>query len=323
MDSPCDPIMKDTLQEFLSFLRIEKNAASNTINSYRHDLKRYIQLLQEQSLERFEDVEPHHILDALARLSDKQLAATTQARNLSAIRMFHQFLVREGLAETNPASLVNFPRLKKYLPHALNQHEIESILNQPDVSTPKGLRDKAMLEFLYAAGLRISELLAMRLPNLFFDEGFIRVLGKGSKERIVPIGQQAIDCTKLYLSKVRPVIARPSKSSSFVFLNWRGGQLSRMGFWKILKQYVAMTGTDRRISPHTFRHSFATHLIEGGADLRAVQEMLGHADISTTQIYTHLDREYLKEVHRSFHPREKYGDSGLDACNTDKSSDSS
>lgn len=300
--------MEETLKEFLNFLNIEKNASSNTIKSYHNDLKRYKTFLQEQGVKNFSDVAPSHIFGLLAKLKGDGFTSASSARNLSAIRMFHQFLVREGYLKQNPSYNISFPKLVKYLPDSLNQVEIEKILQQPDLSEPKGVRDKAMLEFLYATGLRVSELITMPISNLFFSEGFIKVFGKGKKERIVPIGDQAIYYTNLYLKNVRPLIAKINKSGDFLFLNWRGMPLTRMGFWKILRSYVVNAGIKKKTSPHTFRHSFATHLIEGGADLRAVQEMLGHADISSTQIYTHLDREYLKEVHRSFHPREKYGD---------------
>lgn len=301
--------MEDFLHEFLNFLRIEKNAASNTILSYQYDLVRYLKFLKNQGINDFSQVQPSSILALIHALNG--LAPASSARNLSAIKMFHRFLVAEDYATNDPTVNISFPKQPNTLPKTLNQVEIETILKQPDSNEPKGLRDKAMLEFLYAAGLRVSELISVQLTDLFFSDGFIRVIGKGSKERIVPIGEQAIDYTELYLRNVRPRIAKIGKSGSFVFLNWFGRPLTRMGFWKILKGYVLKSGIKKEISPHTFRHSFATHLIEGGADLRAVQEMLGHADISTTQIYTHLDREYLKEVHRSFHPREKYGKAHL------------
>ncbi len=299
--------MTDLLQEFLAFLRIERNASPNTVDSYETDLHRYIHLLEDAGIDSLPEVTPAHITNILGKLQAAGLAHTSTARNLSAIRMFHRFAVSEGHAENNPTSEIRFPKLSRYLPHALSQIEIEAILEQADPADHKGLRDRAMLEFVYAAGLRVSELLSTEIANIFFKQGFVRVVGKGNKERLVPVGGQAIYYTDNYIKQVRPRIARAGISGDTVFLNLRGGRLSRMGFWKILRGYSTLAGIEN-VSPHTLRHSFATHLVEGGADLRAVQEMLGHSDISTTQIYTHLDREYLKEVHRTFHPREKYGD---------------
>ncbi len=299
--------MEEHLTEFLNFLRIERNSASNTILSYENDLQRYLSFLRNKGITNLSEVQPSDILQLVHALAKVGYAPASSARNLSAIRMFHRFLVREDILEIDPAMNISFPKQTKKLPSTLNQFEIDSILHQPDLTKNGGVRDKAMLEFLYAAGVRVSELIGIKISDLFFKEGFIRVIGKGNKERIVPIGNQAIYHTSKYIESVRPQVARVGKSGDFVFLNLRGSPLTRMGFWKILRSYVVKAGIKKKISPHTFRHSFATHLIEGGADLRAVQEMLGHADISSTQIYTHLDREYLKEVHRHFHPREKYG----------------
>ncbi|MFQ5750353.1 MAG: site-specific tyrosine recombinase XerD [bacterium] len=300
--------MEKYLTEFLNFLRIEKNAAKNTILSYQNDISRYLNFLKDSGVTNLDRVVPSDILALVQTLRKIGYASSSSARNLSAIRMFHRFLVGENYLDHDPTINISFPKQAKNLPMTLNQFEIDLILNQPELTEKKGLRDKAMLEFLYAAGLRVSELIAIKISDLYFSEGFIRVIGKGSKERIIPIGDQAIYYTNLYLNEIRPKLARVGRSGEFVFLNLQGRPLSRMGFWKILRAYVNKAGIKKKISPHTFRHSFATHLIEGGADLRAVQEMLGHADISSTQIYTQLDREYLKEVHKTFHPREKYGD---------------
>lgn len=299
--------MDNLLTEFLDFLQIEKNAAANTVISYQNDLSRYLGFLKTRGITAPRQVQPSDILALIQALRSIDYAPTSTARNLSAIRMFHRFLMRENHLDHDPTANISLPKLPKYLPDTLSQFEIEQILAEPDTATPKGLRDRAMLEMLYAAGLRVSELIALRISDLFFSDGFIRVFGKGSKERIVPIGEQAIDYTQRYLRTVRPFHVRAGESHNFVFLNHHGRALSRMGLWLILREYVTRAGITKKVSPHTFRHSFATHLIEGGADLRAVQEMLGHADISSTQIYTHLDREYLKEVHRNFHPRERKG----------------
>jgi len=198
---------------------------------------------------------------------------------------------------------VSSPKLKKGLPLVLSVTEVDSILARPDTSNVLGLRDKALLELLYACGVRVSELLGLKVSDLFFNEEMIRVFGKGSKERLVPVGRSAVKWVKEYLMKSRPMLEKKHKSENFLFLNRRGTKLSRMGIWKIVDKYVKDAGIKKEVHPHTFRHSFATHLLEGGADLRAVQEMLGHADISTTQIYTHIDREYIKQMHKDFHPR--------------------
>lgn len=299
--------MEEYLSDFLNFLRIEKNVAGNTVASYENDLTRYLAHLEQQGVRNLEAVTPAHILSLVNQLTELGYAPTSNARNLSAIRMFHRFLVGEGHSQSDPTLHVTFPKLARKLPETLDQTEIAAILQAPEVTEPRGIRDRAMLEFLYATGVRVSELSSMRLSNLYLDEGFVRVMGKGSKERLVPIGEQAIDHTEWYLSEVRPQLRKPRFSEDVVFLNLRGRPLSRMGLWKIVRGYVVKAGIRKKVTPHTFRHSFATHLIEGGADLRAVQEMLGHADIATTQIYTHIDREYLKEVHRNFHPLEKQG----------------
>jgi len=303
------PPLVSAVYDFLSFLCIEKNASQHTVSSYRGDLLRYVgYLIDTKDTPALAQVEASDVVGYLGDLANRGLVASTRARNLSAVKAFHRFLVNEEYVENNPTASIDFPKLTRYLPHCLSPGEVETILAQPNLATPKGLRDKAMLEFLYATGTRISELLKMTLQNLFLEEAFVRVLGKGNRERIVPIGQQAVHFTRRYLTEVRPMIAGRSKRVDVLFLNARGGELTRMGFWKILRAYVMSAGITKKVSPHTFRHSFATHLIEGGADLRAVQEMLGHADISTTQIYTHLDRDYLREIHRTFHPREKYAD---------------
>ena len=235
-------------------------------------------------------------------LSEMGLEASSVARNLTAVRMFHRFLLGEGLARRDPTEHLKPPKLGRKLPSVLNIYEVERLMLAPDVETPLGLRDRALIEMLYGAGLRVSELIGLSQVDLLFDVEVVRVLGKGGRERVVPIGSEGIEWVTAYLHAVRPELAK-SHTGVEVFLNFRGGPLSRMGVWKVLRQYVVLAGLEKKVSPHTLRHSFATHLLEGGADLRAVQEMLGHADISTTQIYTHVDREYLKEVHRTFHPR--------------------
>lgn len=303
--------MLTLLKEFINHLRVEKNAANNTVLSYERDLADYIRYLGcEWQLSRtnVDTIKASHIQQYLSHLAQNDISEASRARKLSAIRMFHRFLVNEDIAVKNPSLSISLPKLPQKLPHTLSQDEVFAVLAQPDVSTLAGLRDRAMLEVLYACGLRVSELIHLRMGNLFLNDRFVRVVGKGSKERVVPIGEQAIACLKKYLFTARPVYAKTPYSADYVFINQRGKPFSRMGIWQIIQKYVQKAGIQKKTSPHTFRHSFATHLLEGGADLRAVQEMLGHSDIATTQIYTHVDREYLKEVHRTFHPREKYGD---------------
>lgn len=293
------------LDDFLLHLRFERNAAANTIQSYKRDLHRYLEFLGQQGLASLDEITPQQILQLLTQLREMGFSPASTARNLSAIRMFHRFALQEGWTSVDPSENIQLPRLGLRLPHALDVHEVETLLEQPDTTQPLGLRDRALLEFLYATGVRVSELVALKRADLYLEEGFVRVFGKGGKERIVPVGLQAVEWAQRYLREVRPILAARGRPRDTVFLNWRGNPLTRMGFWKIVKTYADDSGIKKKVSPHTLRHSFATHLIEGGADLRAVQEMLGHADISTTQIYTHLDRAYLKEVHRTYHPREK------------------
>jgi integrase/recombinase XerD len=231
------------------------------------------------------------------------LSRTSAARYYSSIKGFFKYLFTNSYIKLNPVEKVSPPKLSKSLPSVLTVEEMDEILSIPNPEDKLGLRDKSILEVLYACGLRVSELINLKVSNLHFDEEIIRVFGKGSKERLVPIGSSAIKWTNEYLKKSRPLLEKKSKSENIVFLNNRGTKLSRMGIWKIVDRYTKEAGVEREVHPHTFRHSFATHLLEGGADLRAVQEMLGHADISTTQIYTHIDRDYIKQMHRDYHPR--------------------
>ena len=235
------------------------------------------------------------------------LAESSVVRNISSIRVFHKFLLLEELVKTDPSQNIEVPKRGRKLPVFLELQEVIQLLNQPDLSTNRGIRDRALFEFLYATGMRVSELIGISQSDLIREEKFVRVFGKGSKERIVPVGDVAFSYIDRYLKVVRPSLAKKQIGRGVLFLSMRGKPLTRMAVWKILKAYVEAAGIRKNVSPHTLRHSFATHLLEGGADLRSVQEMLGHADISTTQIYTHLDREYLKEVIQTFHPREQKG----------------
>lgn len=300
--------MKDLLQQFLDFLKIERSLAKNTQDAYKIDLIRYINYLDEKNLHNVEALQANHIIQYIDLLNDLGLASSSIARNLSAIRMFHRFLLGENQCSKDPTEIITLPKLSHKLPQILNVSDIDKLMEQPDLTEIKGVRDRALLEFLYATGVRVSELLSIKKSDLFFEQEFVRVFGKGSKERLIPIGEKAIYYVTNYQLTSRPILAQRGLHNDVLFLNWHGRPMSRMGCWKILRKYVEMANLNIHVSPHTLRHSFATHLLEGGADLRAVQEMLGHADISTTQIYTHLDREYLKEIHRTYHPREKYGE---------------
>ena len=296
--------MKKLLDQFLNHLSIEVGLSANTIESYRRDLERYIKFLQEKKIYSVDRITEEHITNFIGFLSGKRLAANSIARKLSSIRRFHKFLVTEGYSNFNPAGALETPKLWRKLPTVLDKEEMKKLLGKPTLDTPLGLRDKAILEFLYATGVRISELIKTKRKDLLSEVELVRVIGKGQKERIIPIGREALRSVGKYLQEARPQLAN-ELSEDVLFLNRRGRPFSRMGLWKILRKYVNKAGIKKKVSPHTIRHSFATHLLKGGADLRAVQEMLGHADISTTQIYTHLDREYLKQEHRDYHPRSK------------------
>jgi len=291
------------LKEYLNVLRLEKNLSDNTISSYRNDINSLINFLDSLKINDPSLVDNKLLNSFFINLQELGLSNTSAARYYSSIKGFFSYLFSNKYIKANPVEKVMPPKLSKNLPSVLSLGEIDSILLKPDVENKLGLRDRGILEVLYACGLRVSELIGLKISDLFFDEEIIRVLGKGSKERLVPIGSSAIKWTKEYLTKSRPLLAKKAKSENVVFLNNRGSKLSRMGVWKIVDQYVKEAGIQKEVHPHTFRHSFATHLLEGGADLRAVQEMLGHADISTTQIYTHIDRDYIKQVHKQFHPR--------------------
>ncbi|MCB2204317.1 site-specific tyrosine recombinase XerD [bacterium] len=298
------PAIKNALQGFKTYLTIERGFSDHSIAAYTKDVHRYCAwLVDERSCADPADVSLQDITDFLSELRAAGLAATSMARAISSIRHFHRFLLMEGIADHNPSEHLDTPTLTRHLPHVLTADEVAAILEQPDTQTIRGLRDRAILETLYATGMRVSELTSLTTDQLFLNEGYIRVFGKGRKERIVPIGSEAQLWLDTYLRMSRTRLLRSGKPTAAVFLNNRGTALSRMSVLTITKKYAARAQITRDVHPHTFRHSFATHLLEGGADLRSVQEMLGHADISTTQIYTHVDREYLKEVHKTFHPR--------------------
>ncbi|MBI1806940.1 MAG: site-specific tyrosine recombinase XerD [Ignavibacteria bacterium] len=295
--------MTEHLRSYIHFLQLEKNASANTISSYKIDITRYLGYLEAKGISSLKKIEEKQVVGFLSLLRELGLSARSISRNLSAIKMFHKFLVGEGSATRNPAENIDTPKLSKVLPDVLNQDEIEAILQQPNTVEPLGIRDKAILETMYATGMRVSEIITLKQSNLYEEEGIVRVFGKGSKERLVPIGRSALQWIRTYVRDVRPTLSKKGSGHDVLFLNARGKPMSRMAIWNIVRTYTLKSGIKKEVHPHTIRHSFATHLLEGGADLRAVQEMLGHSDIATTQIYTHIDREYLKEVHRTFHPR--------------------
>lgn len=302
MSSPRPTPLDHALREFLVYLKTERSLAANTIDGYRRDLARYLLYLGGRGVTEPEEIAPDHLSSFADRESRTGLSARTLARRHSSLRMFHRFLVREKILGRDPTAVLLSPRLPFRLPHALPLREVESLLDRVPFDGPLGHRDRAMLELLYATGMRVSELIEFPLRALSRKEGYARVVGKGGKERVVPVGGRAIAAVERYLKEARWVLLR-GKRTEALFLNHRGGGLSRMGVWKILRKRAREAGIEGKVSPHTLRHSFATHLLEGGAGLRDVQEMLGHSDVSTTQIYTAVDRTYLKEVHRTFHPR--------------------
>jgi integrase/recombinase XerD len=287
---------------FLDHLRFERGLSEQTLSAYRHDVIRLAEFLRRRGRAAPGEADTGDLRAFLFELKDLGLAPTSIARNLSAIRTYFGFLLGETLVVADPSERLQTPRAWRGLPDVLSVPEVARLLESPDLSHPLAWRDRAMLEFAYASGVRVSELIDLRLRSLFLEEEFATVFGKGGKERLVPIGRRAVGALSLYLREVRPGLER-GRGEGRVFLNARGRPLTRMGVWKILRGHVERAGIAKAVSPHTLRHSFATHLLEGGADLMAVQEMLGHADVSTTQVYTHVDRRYLTEVHRSFHPR--------------------
>ncbi|MEE9448627.1 MAG: site-specific tyrosine recombinase XerD [Ignavibacteriaceae bacterium] len=295
--------MEIFLKEYLTTLKLERNLSGNTVSSYKNDISSLIGFLKTLDITDPSRVSKKELNSFFSSLNKTGLSSNSAARYYSSIKGFFRYLFIQNYIKENPMEKVSSPKLKKGLPLVLSVTEVDSILSSPDTSNVLGLRDKALLELLYACGVRVSELLGLKVSDLFFNEEMIRVFGKGSKERLVPVGRSAVEWVKKYLIKSRPMLEKKYKSENFLFLNKKGTKLSRMGIWKIVDRYVKDAGIKKEVHPHTFRHSFATHLLEGGADLRAVQEMLGHADISTTQIYTHIDREYIKQMHKDFHPR--------------------
>jgi len=294
--------MKEFIDSFLSYLSVERGLDKNTIVSYREDLNYYTNFLTSRSIDMLSKTNRNDIINFMMHQKDKGLAANSIARRLAAIKTFYRFLVRERILKTDPTSLIETPKLWKKIPETLSLNEVEALLAQPNIRDRQGIRDKAILETLYATGMRVSEAVNLKKDNVNFDIGFLRCIGKGNKERIIPLGKKAITSIKRYLEASRPAFAK-NKETEFMFLNRSGNKISRQSLWKIIKRYAREARIKKPIRPHILRHSFATHLLERGADLRSVQEMLGHSDISTTQLYTHVNRDRLKSIHKMFHPR--------------------
>jgi len=294
--------VKELIDSFLDYLSVERGLAKNTIVAYRQDLNIYLDFMIKRGINALSRISKNEIIEFMLFEKEKGVSPTSISRRLAAIRMFHRFLCRERILKEDPTTLIDSPRLWKKVPDTLSLNEVESLISQPDPRLCQGSRDKAILETLYATGMRVSESTDLKVNNINLDIGFLRCIGKGNKERVIPLGRKAIHSINRYLVFSRPRFLK-NKTSEFLFVNRSGGRLSRQSIWKLIKQYAKEAKIKKTIKVHTLRHSFATHLLERGADLRSVQEMLGHSNISTTQIYTHIDKERLKTIHKMFHPR--------------------
>ena len=294
--------MKELVEQFLDYLSVERGLSSNTISSYRRDLAKYTAFLSGRNMDSPKRATREIITDFMMGLKDKGLNPASISRNLVAIKVFHRFLLRERYISEDVTSLLDSPRLWKRLPDVLTVEEVNKLLSRPNIRTRQGLRDKACLELMYAAGMRVSELVNLSVADLDREVGFVKCRGKGGKERVVPVGKTALEYINRYLRDIRPSFLRRG-SVSEMFLTRLGKKMSRQMFWKLIKRYAKQANINKGIKPHTLRHSFATHLLAGGADLRVVQELLGHSNIATTQIYTHVDKDRLKSIHQKYHPR--------------------
>ncbi|MEO8665863.1 MAG: site-specific tyrosine recombinase XerD [Ignavibacteria bacterium] len=294
---------------FINYLSIERSLSDNTISAYRSDLDKFFQYAENvKLLGSFSKITSDTVTQFLSYLSsstgkhEKKYSGKSVSRYISTLKCFFKYLEAEKIISVNPVESIESPKISRLLPDVLSIEEIELLLQQQDLTNKLELRDKALLETMYASGLRVSEAINLEISNIFFDDGFLRVTGKGSKERIVPVGNTALKFILMYIKESRGLL-KNKNSFNYLFLNFRGSKLSRMGIFDIIKKYCIKAGIRKSVHPHTLRHSFATHLLQGGADIRIIQEMLGHSDISTTQIYTHIDKDYLIEVHKTFHPR--------------------
>lgn len=300
--STLNPTIEQLVDQCLNYLLVEKGLAAKTIEAYAGDLRAFLDFLKAQHIEHIDEADTAALLKYVIDLRQNGRGPRTRARHLVALRGFYSFLVQAGQLPKNIAKMVDLPKSGLKLPEVLDVAEVAQLLATPDRKKPKGLRDAAMLELIYAAGLRVSELIGLTISAVNLEAGFVRVTGKGNKERIVPMGRKAMDCLHAYLKESRPVMVK-GLASRYLFVARAGKPMTRQGFWKLLRSYATQAGIAKRLTPHSLRHSFASHLLEGGADLRAVQVMLGHVDIATTQIYTHVAQKRLIEIHRQFHPR--------------------
>jgi integrase/recombinase XerD len=297
-------IWNSYIHGFKAYLQLEKSLSKNSVEAYLHDVAKITQFLEMQGLSLGpQKIELHHLQSFLKWITELGMTARTQARVISGLKAFYRYLLLENVVTKDPTELLESPRVGMKLPVTLNLDEIDLLMSKIDLSKPEGKRNKAMIETLYGCGLRVTELVTLKISNLFFNDGFIKVVGKGSKERLVPVGSIAQAEIKFYLAELRSHGPVKKGHEDILFLNRRGAGLTRVMIFTMIKRLVILSGIKKRISPHTFRHSFATHLVEGGADLRAVQEMLGHESITTTEIYTHLDRDYLRSAIIQYHPR--------------------
>lgn len=295
--------MDELIDDYERYLLIDQGKSQNTIQSYMRDLKKFVTFINEQELVEINNINKDTIQLYIISLNKAGFAASTTNRMISTLKNFFHYLIREQKMDHNPMDLIQGAKNRKHLPKTLSSKEIDRLLDSPDAETNNGIRDRAILEVMYASGLRVSELTHLKMNELHLELGFIQTIGKGDKERIIPIGEEALFWIKKYLEEVYPVYSKKSTDSTILFLTQRGKQFTRQGIWKNLKKYVNLAGIDYEVSPHILRHSFATHLLENGADLRMVQELLGHSDISTTQIYTHVSKQRLQEIYRNSFPR--------------------
>jgi len=294
--------MKELISTFLDYLSVERGLSKNTIASYREDLTSYLDFMERMHIDTLSKIARQNITGFMLAQKEKGLAANSIARRLAAIRMFHRFLAREKITKGDPTSLIDSPKLWKKIPETLSLNEMESLIAQPNIRDTRGIRDKSVLETMYATGMRVSEVVNLKKDDINLDVGFLRCVGKGNKERVIPLGAKAAACLSRYITVSRPRLLK-NKDSEFLFVSRMGKKISRQSLWKLIKKYARQARIKKPIKPHIIRHSFATHLLERGADLRSVQEMLGHSNISTTQIYTHVNKDRLKAVHKQFHPR--------------------
>ncbi len=294
--------MKELVDNFLNYLTVERGLSNNTVISYREDLSKYVSFMQKNGVDALSRITKEHITDFMLKEREQGISPNSVARRLAAIRMFHRFLTRERILKSDPSVLIDSPKLWKKVPDTLTVNEVEALISAPNSRNAQGVRDKAIFEVIYATGMRVSEAVNLKKVDVNLDIGFLRCVGKGNKERIIPLGRKAIESVKRYIQDSRPKLLRGKERDS-LFVSRLGEKISRQSLWKLIKKYASAARIKKPIKPHVLRHSFATHLLEHGADLRSVQEMLGHSDISTTQIYTHINKDRLKSIHKQFHPR--------------------